>query len=63
MKRGGQVIYVGPLGRHSHKLIEYFEVNITCYSLCLGNHLAVYRSNFLKSLSQITIYTKNLVAQ
>ncbi|GMY23360.1 pleiotropic drug resistance protein 2-like isoform X1, partial [Fagus crenata] len=25
MKRGGQVIYVGPLGRHSHKLIEYFE--------------------------------------
>ncbi|RZC83900.1 hypothetical protein C5167_046685 [Papaver somniferum] len=25
MKRGGQVIYGGPLGRHSHKLIEYFE--------------------------------------
>ncbi|XWS59522.1 hypothetical protein CRYUN_Cryun08bG0129100 [Craigia yunnanensis] len=25
MKRGGQVIYAGPLGRHSHKLIEYFE--------------------------------------
>ncbi|KAJ0028865.1 hypothetical protein Pint_35967 [Pistacia integerrima] len=25
MKRGGQVIYTGPLGRHSHKLIEYFE--------------------------------------
>ncbi|XP_062167430.1 ABC transporter G family member 39 isoform X2 [Alnus glutinosa] len=25
MKRGGQVIYVGPLGRHSHNLIEYFE--------------------------------------
>ncbi|KAH9301332.1 hypothetical protein KI387_012915, partial [Taxus chinensis] len=25
MKRGGQVIYVGPLGQHSHKLIEYFE--------------------------------------
>uniref|UniRef100_A0A5B7A802 Putative pleiotropic drug resistance protein 2-like n=1 Tax=Davidia involucrata TaxID=16924 RepID=A0A5B7A802_DAVIN len=25
MKRGGQVIYVGPLGRHSHKLVEYFE--------------------------------------
>ncbi|KAG8483867.1 hypothetical protein CXB51_022587 [Gossypium anomalum] len=25
MKRGGQVIYSGPLGRHSHKLIEYFE--------------------------------------
>ncbi|GLJ30759.1 hypothetical protein SUGI_0609870 [Cryptomeria japonica] len=25
MKRGGQVIYAGPLGRNSHKLIEYFE--------------------------------------
>ncbi|XP_047980652.1 pleiotropic drug resistance protein 2-like [Salvia hispanica] len=25
MKRGGQVIYTGPLGRHSHKLVEYFE--------------------------------------
>lgn len=26
MKRGGQVIYAGPLGRESHKLIEYFEL-------------------------------------
>ncbi|KAG8371192.1 hypothetical protein BUALT_Bualt13G0061400 [Buddleja alternifolia] len=25
MKRGGQVIYAGALGRRSHKLIEYFE--------------------------------------
>ncbi|KAF8396443.1 hypothetical protein HHK36_018062 [Tetracentron sinense] len=25
MKRGGQVIYAGPLGRNSHKLVEYFE--------------------------------------
>ncbi|XP_057464053.1 pleiotropic drug resistance protein 2-like [Actinidia eriantha] len=25
MKRGGQVIYAGPLGRHSHLLVEYFE--------------------------------------
>ncbi|XP_047307747.1 ABC transporter G family member 39-like [Impatiens glandulifera] len=25
MKRGGQVIYAGPLGQQSHKLIEYFE--------------------------------------
>ncbi|CAJ1967703.1 unnamed protein product [Sphenostylis stenocarpa] len=25
MKRGGQVIYGGPLGRNSHNLIEYFE--------------------------------------
>lgn len=26
MKRGGQEIYVGPLGRHSSHLIKYFEV-------------------------------------
>lgn len=26
MKRGGQVVYAGPLGQRSHKLVEYFEV-------------------------------------
>ncbi|KAF6151770.1 hypothetical protein GIB67_010344 [Kingdonia uniflora] len=26
LKRGGQVSYAGPLGRCSHKLVEYFEV-------------------------------------
>ncbi|XP_047094974.1 ABC transporter G family member 48-like [Lolium rigidum] len=25
LKRGGRVIYAGELGRHSHKLVEYFE--------------------------------------
>uniref|UniRef100_M1DL27 ABC transporter family, pleiotropic drug resistance protein n=1 Tax=Solanum tuberosum TaxID=4113 RepID=M1DL27_SOLTU len=25
MKKGGQLIYAGPLGRHSQKIIEYFE--------------------------------------
>ncbi|KAL3688205.1 hypothetical protein R1sor_014514 [Riccia sorocarpa] len=25
LKRGGQIIYAGPLGRHSHKLVEFFE--------------------------------------
>ncbi|CAI9105088.1 OLC1v1003939C2 [Oldenlandia corymbosa var. corymbosa] len=25
LKRGGRVIYAGPLGRHSHKIVEYFE--------------------------------------
>nr|KYP71089.1 ABC transporter G family member 34 [Cajanus cajan] len=25
MKRGGRIIYAGPLGLHSHKLVEYFE--------------------------------------
>ena len=27
MKRGGQEIYVGPLGRHSAHLVRYFEVS------------------------------------
>ena len=27
MKRGGQEIYVGPLGRHSSHFIKYFEVS------------------------------------
>lgn len=30
MKRGGQVIYTGPLGHHSSQLIEYFQVSIPC---------------------------------
>lgn len=25
MKMGGQIVYAGPLGQHSHKIIEYFE--------------------------------------
>lgn len=25
MKRGGQLIYAGPVGHHSQKIIEYFE--------------------------------------
>ncbi|PON48570.1 ABC transporter-like [Trema orientale] len=29
MKRGGQVIYAGELGRHSYKLVEYFELCFT----------------------------------
>jgi len=33
MKRGGQVIYGGPLGRNSQNLIEYFEVNLYPYNV------------------------------
>ncbi|CAL0308772.1 unnamed protein product [Lupinus luteus] len=32
MKRGGQEIYVGPLGRHSSQLINYFEEKQAGYS-------------------------------
>lgn len=28
LKRGGEEIYVGPLGRHSSHLINYFEVRL-----------------------------------
>lgn len=34
MKRGGRVIYAGPLGRESHKLIEYFEVSLPFFPFC-----------------------------
>lgn len=29
MKNGGQVVYYGPLGQHSSKVIEYFEVSFS----------------------------------
>ena len=28
MKNGGKIIYSGPIGEESCKVIEYFEVNI-----------------------------------
>lgn len=31
MKRGGQVIYGGPLGHHSRLLVEYFQVSRCAY--------------------------------
>nr|GMD58917.1 pleiotropic drug resistance protein 2-like [Ipomoea batatas] len=36
MKRGGQVIYAGPLGHHSHRLIQYFE-NL-CHLISTGRN-------------------------
>lgn len=43
MKRGGQVIYMGPLGPRSHKLVEYFEVNESAtVSRCRVNYLCIY---------------------
>ena len=33
MKRGGQTIYMGPLGRQSHKLVAYFEVSMDFQNL------------------------------
>lgn len=33
LKRGGEEIYVGPLGRHSSHLIKYFEVRLRSRSL------------------------------
>ena len=49
MKRGGQVIYAGPLGRHSQKLIEYFEVSKEVVLFHIRAQLHV-----LSSLSQIS---------
>lgn len=43
MKRGGEEIYVGPLGHNSSALIEYFEVRrvlVNCYLLRVLHLLA-----------------------
>ena len=40
MKRGGEEIYVGPLGHNSCHLINYFEVriqNVTIYTIQLNS--------------------------
>jgi hypothetical protein len=48
MKRGGEEIYVGPVGQNSSKLIEYFEVRkkikVTIIFACC-NHLASAKSH------------------
>ncbi|GER27869.1 ABC transporter family protein [Striga asiatica] len=36
MKRGGEAIYVGPVGRHSCNLIEYFEVSFSVTRFDIG---------------------------
>ena len=33
MERGGQIIYSGPLGQQSCKLIEYLEVSIFVFGI------------------------------
>ena len=48
MKRGGQVIYAGPLGRRSHRLVEFFEVSDIgklCCLLCCGDLQWSFRGN------------------
>lgn len=50
MKRGGHVIYGGPLGLHSQTMIDYFQVRI--YFLLY--FYKVHHSSFL--LDQIEVY-------
>ena len=49
MKRGGEEIYVGPLGRHSCQLIKYFEVSSNEQEETEKNSL------FLKTQMQVLI--------
>lgn len=63
MKRGGRVIYAGPLGQNSNHLVEYFEVSTTtsrhCLCDCIENqtqiHGDVYRliCELLQSISGV----------
>ncbi|TVU35262.1 hypothetical protein EJB05_17141, partial [Eragrostis curvula] len=54
MKRGGQVIYSGPLGRNSHKVVEYFEHPGALVNDCFVVWLTVFRRNkaLVKELSK-----------
>jgi len=36
LKRGGRVAYMGPLGHHSHKVVEYFEAIPGVQKICEG---------------------------
>lgn len=38
LKRGGRIIYNGPLGHNSDKLIEYFEVSRRLDHIFLSNY-------------------------
>jgi hypothetical protein len=50
MKRGGQIIYGGPLGQNSRLMIEYFQVtlffNYHNLTLCLIIDVAIYFYKF-----------------
>jgi len=50
MKRGGEEIYVGPVGQNSSKLIEYFEVSTSKinYYRCMLGHLFPAKSRDLE---------------
>ncbi|KAG5055661.1 hypothetical protein JHK85_008171 [Glycine max] len=53
MKRGGQVIYAGPLGHHSQKLIEYFEAHLGIDFAEIYTNSTLYQRNqeLIKELS------------
>mgnify|MGYP007132928451 CR=1 FL=1 len=57
MKRGGQVIYSGPLGHHSQNLIHYFEVFLNSSTLLHRLYKlrieSVYLFSWLKSFQNI----------
>jgi hypothetical protein len=62
LKRGGQVIYAGELGRHSHKLVEYFEVRslfLMCvhrvWDICIETFIDLI---FLQSISGVPKITE-----
>ncbi|XP_057454234.1 pleiotropic drug resistance protein 1-like [Lotus japonicus] len=55
MKRGGQEIYVGPLGRHSSKLIEYFESIEGVNKIKDGYNPATWMLEVTSSAQEVTI--------
>lgn len=57
MKRGGQVIYAGPLGHHSDLLIEYFQVSVLyLLTTATPQKTSIFLSFFAPSSSYIYIF-------
>ncbi|CAN1258316.1 Pleiotropic drug resistance protein 2 [Linum perenne] len=60
MKRGGQMTYAGSLGRHSHKLIEYFELNVDFAEIYSHSELYKRNQELIKELSTPTPGSRDL---
>ncbi|CAK8533068.1 unnamed protein product [Lathyrus sativus] len=55
MKRGGQEVYVGPLGRHSSQLIKYFESIEGVSKIKDGNNPATWMLEVMSSAQELTL--------
>ncbi|TVU35261.1 hypothetical protein EJB05_17140, partial [Eragrostis curvula] len=64
LKRGGQVIYSGPLGRNSHKVVEYFEQYVHEWNnLFLHHKVSCLLANSCFSVSRVVFRQNKALVQ